>query len=81
MPVRKTISNARERLREGYEDAREKLGEIEDSSVRYIKKNPVKSVLIAAGIGAVIGAGIAVAISAMKPRKTFWEKHNPLGWW
>lgn len=77
MPIRKTISRARERLRESMDGAKEKLEEMEDSSVKYIKKNPVKSVLIAAGVGTVVGAGIAAVISVLRPRRSFWERYNP----
>ena len=77
MPIRKTISRTRKRLKEGMDEAKEKFEEIEDSSVKYIKKNPVKSVLIAAGVGAVIGAGIAAVISVLRPRRSFWERYNP----
>jgi len=34
------------------ESAKDKFEEAEDSTVRYIKKNPIKSVTLAAGVGA-----------------------------
>ena len=72
---------AEEKLRDSMDSVQEKYEEIEDSTVKYIKKNPVKSVAIALGIGALIGAGITLAIdSAVQSRmknQSFWQKHNP----
>lgn len=72
---------AEEKFREGADFAREKYEEIEDSTVKYIKKNPVKSVAIALGVGALIGAGISLAVdSAVQSRmrkQSFWQKYNP----
>jgi hypothetical protein len=71
----------RERIRDGIDSAKEKFEDVEDSSVRYIKKNPLKSVAIAAGVGVLIGAalymGIEAAVRAKTRRQSFWDRHNP----
>lgn len=78
---RRTLNRARDTAEEGWDTAKEKFGDIEDSTERYIKKNPFKSVLIALGAGALVGAGIALGVeAAVKSRmrkQSFWEKHNP----
>jgi len=77
--LRKSLNGVRDKAQESWESAKDKFDDVEDSTVSYIKKNPIKSVLIALGVGAVIGAGISLSInSAVKERKkSFWEKHNP----
>jgi ElaB/YqjD/DUF883 family membrane-anchored ribosome-binding protein len=74
MPRTRTIQA---RFKEGIENTKEKFEDVEDSAVRYIKKNPIKSVIIALGIGAIIGAGIALGVEAARPRKSFWERYTP----
>jgi ElaB/YqjD/DUF883 family membrane-anchored ribosome-binding protein len=44
------------------EDARDKAAEIKDNIDEYIRENPEKSVLIAAGIGLALGALIATVM-------------------
>ncbi|QDV09094.1 hypothetical protein Poly30_46510 [Planctomycetes bacterium Poly30] len=43
---------AKQRARAAKEDAVNRAHEVEDELVRYIREQPVKSVLIAAGVGA-----------------------------
>jgi hypothetical protein len=80
--LKRVINQTGERFREGVEDAKERFSDIEDSTVSYIKKNPIKSVAIAAGAGALIGAVLFMGIESMvksRMRKpSVWEKYNPL---
>jgi hypothetical protein len=68
-------------FRKTIDTAKEKFEDAEDSTVRFIKKNPIKSVLIALGIGAVIGAavsqGVNYAVKARARRQSFWNRYNP----
>ena len=79
--VRKTIDRAGDKFQEGWESARDKFEDVEDSTERYIKKKPLKSVLIALGIGAAIGAGITLgvesAVRARVRRPSWWNRYNP----
>lgn len=80
--VRRNLNRTRNKVEDGWENTKDKFEEIEDSTERYIKKNPLKSVLIAAGIGALIGVGIAMGIESKKAqrrRHNFWNKYNPFG--
>jgi len=52
----------RDRSKEGIDNMKEKAEMMKDDVDGYIKKNPEKSVLIAAGVGVVIGALIAAAM-------------------
>ncbi len=45
----------RARATEAYERGREKATEVEEQVVEYIRAKPLKSVLIAAGVGAFVG--------------------------
>ena len=47
---------------EGIDNLKEKATDIRENVDGYIQKNPEKSVLIAAGIGVIIGAMIAAAM-------------------
>lgn len=82
--LRKTLNKAEDRLQEGWETAKEKFEDIEDSTISIIKKNPLKSVLIALGAGAIIGAGITLgvesAIHARMRKPSFWQRYNPFNW-
>ncbi len=49
------LENVKERGGEVLEDTRERLGRAKDGFGDYVAENPFKSVLIAAGIGALIG--------------------------
>lgn len=40
---------------EYYQQGRQKLGEWEDSLEQYVREQPMKSLLIAAGVGALLG--------------------------
>lgn len=68
----KRVANSAE---DSWKSGKEKFEEVQDSTESFIKKNPLKSVAIAAGVGALIGAGIVFLISSSK--KSWWEKHNP----
>ncbi len=72
---------AKQFLNKGIDRAREKFEDIEDSTERYIKRNPLKSVLIALGMGALLGAGAIIGVESIirsRIRKRgFWEKYNP----
>jgi ElaB/YqjD/DUF883 family membrane-anchored ribosome-binding protein len=46
---------AREKATEAYERGRVKVSEAEDRLVDYVRAKPLKSVLVAAGLGALIG--------------------------
>ncbi|MDP3882286.1 MAG: hypothetical protein Q8Q31_05405 [Nanoarchaeota archaeon] len=76
MPTRnkKRINNRNEagfvdRIREGtrsaVERAHEDLDMVRDETKHYIRQKPFSSIAIAAGIGAVVGAGVALGVSAM----------------
>lgn len=54
--IRDTIEEAKEKAAENFRDARLKTN-------RMIQTHPEKSVMIAAGIGALLGMGIAMIIS------------------
>lgn len=56
-----------------WEDAKEKMYEARDTTEEYIRENPMKAVLIAAGIGAVIGFGIMAGKEMMARRRSFWH--------
>lgn len=75
----RTVSRARRYARKEVSNAKEEFENIEDSTLKYIKKNPIKSVAIALGVGALIGAGLYMGIeSAVRARrKPFWERYNP----
>jgi ElaB/YqjD/DUF883 family membrane-anchored ribosome-binding protein len=49
------VDEARQTATEYYGQGREKAGELEDQLVTYIREKPIKSMLIAAGIGAFFG--------------------------
>lgn len=82
--LRQTARRVRERAKEGIDITKEKFSDIEDSTVKYIKKNPIKSVAIAAGVGVIIGAvlyfGIESSVRARMRKQSFWDKVNPLNY-
>jgi len=77
--IKKSLNKAEDTFQEGWEAAKEKFTEAQDSTTEYVKKNPIKSVLIALGVGAVIGAGITLgvesAVRAKTRNRSFWDKY------
>jgi ElaB/YqjD/DUF883 family membrane-anchored ribosome-binding protein len=75
------VGRAKERVQESMDNAREKLEDAKDSTEEYIKQNPFKSVLIALGVGAIVGAGISLGassiVSSRRKHHHFWNKYNP----
>jgi ElaB/YqjD/DUF883 family membrane-anchored ribosome-binding protein len=53
--AREKLGDARETATEYYQHGRRRAGEVEAQLVDYVRTKPLKSVLIAAGIGALIG--------------------------
>lgn len=49
------LSQLRDRAGEKYDEGKEKLHDLEDSLVKSVRQSPMKSVLIAAGVGLAIG--------------------------
>jgi len=49
------VDEARQAATDYYGQGRERAGEMEDQLVEYIREKPIKSMLIAAGIGAFFG--------------------------
>lgn len=49
------VETGRQRATEYYGQGREKAEEIEEQVVEYVRKKPVKSILIAGGIGLLLG--------------------------
>jgi ElaB/YqjD/DUF883 family membrane-anchored ribosome-binding protein len=49
------LAKAKEAASEYLEKGKQKVGEVEDSMVRYVREKPIKSVLLAAGAGALLG--------------------------
>jgi ElaB/YqjD/DUF883 family membrane-anchored ribosome-binding protein len=77
--LKRAIQNVRGRFGEGVDSAKEKFGEAQDSTVNYIKKNPIKSVLIALAAGVVVGVGIGAGVTKgveyATRKKPFWERY------
>ena len=63
------VENLRDIGNEKVIQIKEKTAMIKDDIDGYIKRNPEKSVLIAAGVGLVIGAMIAAAMMRRKDQK------------
>jgi ElaB/YqjD/DUF883 family membrane-anchored ribosome-binding protein len=53
--AREKFGEAREAATDYYEQGRKRVGDYETQLVDYVRMKPLKSVLIAAGIGALIG--------------------------
>jgi len=53
------LRQARDAASAYIEKGRQKAGEVEESVVRYVREKPVKSLLIAAGAGALLGFLVA----------------------
>ena len=60
----KAIATAKQHIAK----AKAKIMEVDKKVTGYAKKNPEKAMLIAAGIGAAVGAGVALALSRMKKK-------------
>lgn len=53
--AREKLDGARRASSEFYEEGKEKVAEYEDQLIGYVRQKPVRSVLIAAGVGALLG--------------------------
>jgi ElaB/YqjD/DUF883 family membrane-anchored ribosome-binding protein len=53
--TREKLGEAREAAADYYEKGRVKAGELESQLTDYVRAKPLKSVLIAAGVGALLG--------------------------
>jgi ElaB/YqjD/DUF883 family membrane-anchored ribosome-binding protein len=53
--AKEKLDSARRATSEFYEDKKEKVSEYEDQLISYVREKPIKSVLIAAGVGAFLG--------------------------
>jgi len=73
MPQRKKdiklVERVKGKTRDFAELAGEKIGTAKLKTGEYIEENPWKSVAVAAGIGAVIGAVVALGVNALVKRK------------
>ncbi|MEM0465516.1 MAG: DUF883 C-terminal domain-containing protein [Candidatus Pacearchaeota archaeon] len=74
MPEKKTdkdnIMNAvKTKAKDIYDYGKEKVIAAKDKTENKIREHPLESVLIAAGIGALIGAGVALWINSMMRRR------------
>jgi ElaB/YqjD/DUF883 family membrane-anchored ribosome-binding protein len=49
------VGSGRQRAEEMYEQGRDKAEEVEDQVVDYVRNKPIKSMLIAGGVGIVLG--------------------------
>ena len=54
-PPRKRLDEARGVATDYYDHGRKKAGELETQVVDYVRTKPLKSILIAAGVGALLG--------------------------
>lgn len=53
--VQDKLHELKERASDSYDDGKQKLHEFEASMARTVRESPMKSVLIAAGVGLVLG--------------------------
>jgi len=53
--VQEKYHELRERASEKYSEGKEKMHDLEESLVRSVRESPMKSVLIAAGVGLALG--------------------------
>lgn len=65
----KKIGAARKKLEAEFKKAKKKLEKAEKDMKVFLKKNPKKAGKIAAGVGAVIAAGITAAVVKHKKKK------------
>jgi ElaB/YqjD/DUF883 family membrane-anchored ribosome-binding protein len=61
----KTYQEAKEQLQEKYQAAKEQAAQKRAEFDQYIKDNPEKSLLITAGIGALLGMFLALLVKAL----------------
>ena len=66
--LRQKIVQARNLAKRELAKARTKLMVAEKKVTAYAQKNPKKAMLIAAGVGAAVGAGVTLALSRMKKK-------------
>jgi len=59
------LGNTKEKATQAYESVREKVAESREKTDDYIKENPEKSVLLAAGVGALV----ALVVSSLMSRR------------
>lgn len=68
MPEKREDRKISNRVKDAYDYGREKVIHAKDITQEKIKEHPFESVLIAAGVGALIGAGVALWVSSMTKR-------------
>ncbi len=68
MDVKKLEAKAIATAKKEIAKAKVKIAEAEKKVTAYARKDPKKAMLIAAGVGAAIGAGVALALSRMKKK-------------
>jgi len=56
------VAAMKKKLKVRFALAQKKLGKAEKDAEKYVKTNPKKAALIAAGIGAAVGAGITALL-------------------
>jgi ElaB/YqjD/DUF883 family membrane-anchored ribosome-binding protein len=64
------IDRVRGRTRDAYDYGKEKIIHAKERTEGKIKEHPFESVLIAAGVGALIGAGVALWVSSMTRKRS-----------
>jgi ElaB/YqjD/DUF883 family membrane-anchored ribosome-binding protein len=60
--MEKKIEDAKKKALKELEIIKKRVASAEKKAHEYMKKNPEKSILIAAGIGAAVGAAVALAL-------------------
>lgn len=63
------VDRVRDRARDAYDYSRDKVVHAKEKTEEKIKEHPFESVLIAAGVGALIGAGVALYVSSMTRKR------------
>lgn len=58
----------RKEAKKNLEKAKQDLKKAEQKTKEYMKENPIKAAAIAAGIGLVVGAGVAAVIGKKKKK-------------
>ena len=67
--INRVKEGIRERAEDAYDYGKDKVMAAKDMTEEKIKEHPFESVLIAAGVGALIGAGVALWVSSMTKRR------------